>query len=237
MFSPFLSLQTILASVLVPIFLMSYIYKRDTFQKEPWRLLLKAFGFGVLSALLTLVVDTGLAFILPSSPESPFGKAFYEAFFGAAIPEEFCKLLMLYLCIWKSPYFDEYYDGLEYAAFVGLGFAALENVLYTISYGWGVLILRHVFSLPGHVFFAIFMGYFFSLARFHYDERKKYLALAFVVPVILHGLFDIVLMYKDNLSNNEGSDGVIAILFLAFLVFFFFLWRFAVRRVKEMSGK
>ena len=178
----------LIASLLPVVLLMFYIYKRDTFQKEPFPLLLKAFGFGILSALLDFLVANGLNFIIPKPSDTTFGIALYEAFVSAAIPEEFCKLLLLYLCIWKNPHFDEYFDGLEYAAFVGLGFAGFENVLYVMQYGLGVAVGRAFTAIPAHFFFAIFMGYFFSLARFHYQERKKYLLLAYFIPVLLHGI-------------------------------------------------
>ena len=109
----------LIASLLPVILLMTYIYKRDTFNKEPWPLLMKAFGFGVLAALLDFAVASFLQRVVPHPVSTPLNDAVYEAFVCAAEPEEFCKLLMLYLCIWKNPHFDEYYDGLEYAAFVG----------------------------------------------------------------------------------------------------------------------
>ena len=230
----------LIASLLPVALLMGYIYKRDTFQKEPWPLLMKAFGFGILSALLDMFVANGLNFIVPRPADTPLGNALYEAFVSAALPEEFCKLLMLYLCIWKDPHFDEYYDGLEYAAFVGLGFAGLENVLYILQGGLGLAVGRGIFAVPAHFFFAIFMGYFFSMARFRYSERRKFLALAYIIPVLLHGIYDAVLMYMNNLNATDVPQDVNALsgsLYAAFLVFFFFVWRAATRRVNKMSGQ
>ena len=235
-------MSIILTAALLPVvLLMFYIYKRDTFQKEPWSLLLKAFGFGVLAALLDMLVASALSFVIPKLADTPFMDALYNAFVCAALPEEFCKLLMLYLCIWKNPYFDEYYDGLEYAAFVGLGFAGFENVLYILQGGLGLAVGRGIFAVPAHFFFAIFMGYFFALARFRYSERRRYMTLAYIVPVLLHGIYDFVLMYMNNLNGEsdvmqEASPTSLA-LYVAFLVFFFFVWRAATRRVNKMSGQ
>ncbi len=223
------------------VLLMTYIYKRDTFQKEPWPLLLKAFGFGVLAAFLDFAVASFLQRVVPHPVSTPLNDALYEAFVCAAAPEEFCKLLMLYLCIWKNPHFDEYYDGLEYAAFVGLGFAGIENVLYIMTGGLGLALGRAVFAVPAHFFFAIFMGYFFSLARFRYEKRRIYLFLAYIIPVVLHGTYDAVLMYINNLQGETDTlqdvDTLSGILYAGFLVFFFFIWRFATRRVRKMSGQ
>lgn len=230
----------LIASLLPVVLLMAYIYKRDTFQKEPWPLLMKAFGFGILAALLDMLVASGLNFIIPKPSDTPLGDALYNAFVSAAFPEEFCKLLMLYLCIWNNPHFDEYYDGLEYAAFVGLGFAGIENVMYIMQGGLGLALGRGLFAVPAHFFFAIFMGYFFALARFRYSNRRRYLALAYLIPVVLHGTYDAVLMYINNLNGTDMPQEVDALagaLYVGFLVFFFFVWRAATRRVNKMSGQ
>lgn len=230
----------LIASLLPVALLMGYIYKRDTFEKEPWPLLLKAFGFGVLAAMLDMFVAGALNFLIPKPSDTPLADALYNAFVSAAFPEEFCKLLMLYLCIWKSPYFNEYYDGLEYAAFVGLGFAGIENVLYIMQGGLGLAVGRGLFAVPAHFFFAIFMGYFFALARFRYNMRRKYLTLAYLIPVALHGTYDAVLMYMNNLNDTDilqEANAITGILYIGFLVFFFFVWRAATRRVNRMSGQ
>ena len=203
-------------------------------------MLLKAFLFGILAAVLDIVVANLLPMLIPQPANTPLNNALYTAFVEAAMPEEFCKLLMLYWCIWKSPYFDEYYDGLEYAAFVGLGFAGIENVLYVIYGGLGLALGRGLLAVPAHFFFAIFMGYFFALARFRYDRRKVYMFLAYIIPVILHGIYDAILMFVDNLSkidNLEEVNSLSSTLYIIFFVFFFLIWRRAIKKVKRMSGQ
>ena len=157
----------ILTASLAPvIFLMIYIYTKDQFQKEPFKQLMKAFLGGILAGLADVLILN----ILGIDKLHPFpgahGQAFFQAFFLAGIPEELFKLLFLYLFIWRSRYFDEYYDGIEYAAFVGLGFAGLENIMYVWQGGLGVAVSRALFAVPAHFFFAIIMGYFFAFAKF-----------------------------------------------------------------------
>ena len=203
-------------------------------------MLLKAFFFGILAALLDIVVANLLSKLIPPPASNPLNDALYTAFVGAALPEELCKLLMLYWCLWKSPYFDEYYDGPEYAAFVGLGFAGIENVLYVLYGGLGVALGRGLLAVPAHFFFAIFMGYFFALARFRRKRRKYYMFWAYIIPVILHGIYDGILMFVDNLSKFENLEEVNTLsgtLYIVFFIFFFLVWRMAIKRVKRMSGQ
>ncbi len=230
----------LLASLLPVVILLWYVYRHDSYYKEPLSLLLKAFFFGILAALLDIVVANLLSKLIPPPASSPLNDALYTAFVGAALPEEFCKLLMLYWCIWKSPYFDEYYDGPEYAAFVGLGFAGIENVLYVLYGGLGVALGRGLLAVPAHFFFAIFMGYFFALARFRRKRRKYYMFWAYIIPVILHGIYDGILMFVDNLSKFENLEEVNSLsgtLYIVFFIFFFLVWRIAIKRVKRMSGQ
>lgn len=219
--------------------LLAYIYRRDTFNKEPFPLLAKAFVFGILAALLDLAVASFMNFIIPHPVSSPINDALYTSIVSAAMPEELCKLFLLYACIWKSPHFDEYYDGIEYCAFLGLGFAGFENVLYVLQGGLGIAFSRAIFAVPAHFFFAIFMGYFFSMARFNRRKRKRYMLLAYLVPVTLHAIYDFVLMYSNNLVESEFaiSEYTSGMLSIIFMVFFFFVWRFAIKRVNKISGQ
>ena len=225
----------LIASLAPVIFLMIYIYAKDQFQKEPFGQLMKAFLGGILAGVL----DVLLLSVLGIANLQPFpgahGQAFFQAFFLAGLPEEFCKLVFLYLFIWKSQYFDEYYDGIEYAAFVGLGFAGLENIMYVWQGGIGVAISRALFAVPAHFFFAIIMGYFFSFAKFRPEKKNWYLLLALLCPAILHGIYDFVLMYANLIQTTNTTTATF--LNLGFFIFFIFIWKLAIKRVRQMVGK
>ena len=225
----------LIASLAHVLFLLWYIYNHDKYQKEPLRMLLKALLGGVLAALLDILLLSIVSVIYSPAFTDGMQAALYQAFGQAALPEELCKLIFLYAFIWNSQYFDEYYDGVEYAAFVGLGFAGLENVMYVMQGGLGVAVGRALFAVPAHFFFAIFMGYFFSMAKFKPWKKTTYLLLALIVPVILHGIYDFILMYRDVITQTDTATA--SILSIGFFVFFLFVWRFAIRRVKKVVGK
>jgi len=225
----------LIASLAPVLLLLWYIYHHDHYQKEPLPMLLKALLGGVLAAGLDILLLTVVSLFFNPSFSNGMYSALYQAFGQAAMPEELCKLIFLYAFIWKSPHFDEYYDGVEYAAFVGLGFAGLENVMYVLQGGLGVAVGRALFAVPAHFFFAIFMGYFFAMAKFKPWKKGFFLLLAYIVPVILHGIYDFILMYRDVLG--DANTTITSFLSLGFFFFFFIVWKVAIKHVNKMVGK
>ena len=125
----------VIATALIPALILGWwIYRKDSARPEPPRMLIKAFLYGVGSTFVSLLISTllGVMGFLVYDLES-FTGAVSTALFAAALPEETAKLLMLWLLLRRNPYYDEYLDGIVYAACVGLGFAATENVLYLLQ--------------------------------------------------------------------------------------------------------
>lgn len=211
--------------------LLYYIYRKDRFRKEPVPELLKAFAFGVLSVFASLVISTpaGMLGLFSDSPET-FAGALATSFFGAAIPEETAKFAMFWLLVRRSRYFDEHMDGIVYASCVALGFAALENVMYLfMNYdAWvSVGITRAIFSVPGHFFFGILMGYHYSLVRFDplAPKRNRYLIL--LAPILAHGAYNSILFVL------EISPRFSLVLGICFLVICNELRKWCSRRIRE----
>lgn len=125
------NLLVFVAALLPALIALYIIYKKDSKNPEPTGLLAKAVFFGVLSAPLSLLISTPLAAmgLYGEDSNTVVGKLAL-AFFGAAIPEECMKLLMLWLVVRNNKYFDEHFDGIVYAVCIGMGFAGIENVLY-----------------------------------------------------------------------------------------------------------
>lgn len=201
-------MQTILVLIaaLAPVaVLIYYIYRRDKYQKEPVKELLKAFGLGIMSVFASLLISTPLGSmgIYGNEPSTLWG-ALSTSFFGAAVPEEIAKFLMFWLLVRKNRFFDERMDGIVYASVVSLGFAAVENIMYLVSNyeSWmAVGISRALFSVPAHFFFGVLMGYYYSLYRFCPSESKAYGWLILGAPIIAHGLFDTVLFSVNVLPS------------------------------------
>ena len=179
--------------------------------------MVKAFLLGVLSVLVSfcMSIPLGVIGLYPIEATSILG-SICTAFFGAAIPEEIAKFIMLWLLLRKNPYFDEKMDGIVYAVCVSLGFAALENIMYLYTNADSYLsvgIARAIFSVPGHFCFGILMGYYYSLAKFYPKTPKKNKALILVAPIIVHGLYDSILFI---INVTPAISGALLIVFLVF---------------------
>lgn len=209
--------SVILAAALLPaIVLMIIMLIRDKERPEPPRMLFKGVLFGVLSVFVSFTMSGPLSALTGSLDNySTFWGAMWNAFALAAIPEECAKLFCLWLLLRKNPYFDEHLDGIVYAVCVGLGFAAVENIMYVYEAGdnWAVTALvRGVLSVPAHFFFAVLMGYYYSLVHFGHHPRRNAVWVLFA-PILAHGIFDTIAMSQEV---SEGMEGLLAVALLLF---------------------
>ena len=223
----------ILVTALLPVVILLWlIYRRDKYCPEPSSQLFKAFWYGLLSVFLSLTISLPLDFFgVYSSEFSSLSGAFRYAFFGAAIPEEIAKFVMLWLLVRHSKYFDEAIDGIVYAVFISLGFAAFENVLYLFNNmdQWvAVGIVRALFSVPAHYAFGVLMGYYYSQYRFSVRPSSKVALCVLLVPIVFHGLFDFILM-----SFSSLPPFVLLFSLILFIVFCIKMHRFAQKRITE----
>lgn len=204
----------ILTVALLPVvLLLFYIYKTDP-QPEPKSQLAKAFSYGVLIIFPVLLVEFAVEMLLSGWMVFPLLGATLKAFFVAAIPEEGFKLLALLLLLRKNPYFDEHIDGIVYAVFVSLGFAAVENIAYLFDNQEEFLqvgVVRALLAVPGHYAFGILMGFFYSMYYF-VNRSQRNRILMFVAPVLAHGIYDNLLFWGE-VSPVLGGIGVIAVIF------------------------
>ena len=209
---------------LAPVFIIAaYIYFRDKYEKEPVRLLVFALLAGALAVLPILVLESFLSRFTNLLPHYP--AAAYQAFVVAAFSEELFKYLALYVLIWKSPEFNEKFDGIVYAVCVSLGFAAVENILYVTGGRIETGIIRAVTAVPAHAIFGITMGFYFGLARFYERERAMLKRKALLYPILLHGIYDFILF--------TGVSWLL-IVFVAFVVF---LYMSGLKRIKDLSAR
>lgn len=251
-------LSYLLAISLMPsIALMVYVYKKDRCEKEPLKLLALLFGVGVFSCIPAIIcelifdsVNTNLFKIIGfSAAQEDLGKniiyQFVDNFLGVALFEEFFKWLFMYLVTRNNKNFNSLFDGIVYAVFVSMGFASFENIFYVLEGGLSTAAIRAVTSIPGHMFFGVFMGYYYGqwhLQKVASDYEKiyakcglitikppafsggKYMALCLIVPILFHGFYDFCLSVDSALFN------------LVFFIFLIFLYIKSFSTIKKMSA-
>lgn len=226
----------ILAAAIVPgLLLLYYVYSRD-FNPEPKRMIYKGFFYGALSVFVSTLISGPLMNLgLFVNNPGTFMEAVKVSFFGAAIPEESAKLLMLWLLLRNSREFDERYDGLVYAACIGLGFACVENLMYVVSSGaawFYVSTTRALFAVPGHFAFAVAMGYYYSKNHFEWYRTSAWDKLkVWLVPVLLHGAYD-TLAFSSSIA--PAWSGLITV---ALIYFCLRLFRFTRKRILDEAER
>jgi protease PrsW len=200
-----------------------YIWFRDRYEREPLRMLVFSLLAGAV--IIIPVVFTEGFISQPAEFMDDIPAALWKGFAVAGFTEEAFKYLALYLLFWKSREFNDKYDGIVYATFISLGFAAIENILYVYSEGYATGMVRAFTAVPAHAVFGITMGFYFGIAKFYPKKRKYMLFMAFCLPFLLHGIYDFILM--------TGIDW----LWVVFLVFLLFLYISGLRRLRNLSDQ
>ena len=228
---------TVIVIALIPVvLLLFYILRKDRRAPEPARQLVKGFMFGILSLPLSFCMSAPFGYfgLYVDEPVTVWGSVM-TAFWGAAIPEEIAKLIMLWLLLRKNRHFDEKLDGIVYAVCVSLGFAAGENLLY-LFYNYDsfltVGIMRALFAIPAHFSFGVLMGYYYSLVKFYPKSPAKNKAMVILAPILAHGIYDSILFALDV------TYPAVALLLLAvFLAFCFLMWHYVTSRIREHMAR
>ena len=203
-----------------------WIYLKDRYEKEPLNVLLKFFILGVLVSGFSIIIEK---FLVDISNFSGYSYIFYMSFIVAALTEEGIKALILIPVLLKEKHFNEKLDGIIYSVFLSLGFATIENIIYLffedINFAYEVGLTRAIISIPAHIIFAINMGYYVSKYRFNNKntQKKQYIIRAILVPVLIHGLFDFILMIQYRWA---------IIVFIAYIVF---LWKISLDKLDEYT--
>ncbi len=196
------------------ILLMRYVYQQDSIEKEPPQLLISLAWHGVLAALVSIVLEMIAQSILNVTLDQNDPRYQYVlAFLCVAAIEEGTKFFFLYHRTWHDPNFNFRFDGIVYAVFVSLGFAAFENVKYALP--------RAILAIPGHMGFSVFMGVFYGRAKLKYDMGDRFgstlnLIFAYVSAVALHGIYDSCCMSGTKQSTALFVLFVIAMYLIVF---------------------
>ena len=216
-------LLTVIVASAPSLFLLTFFYLKDRYEREPLQHILMAFGLG----LYAMIAGHGMA----STAESWVSRDWllmggepaklFDAFILSGFVEELAKWVVLVAAVYHWDEFDEPLDGVVYGVAVALGFATLENMLFVTRLGLGVAWQRAVFAVPAHALFGATMGYYAGRAKFDRGGKLwRDRALCLFAPTGFHGVYDYAL------HRGMGAHVWIVISLLSVG-----LWTFVLRRV------
>lgn len=226
-FSSVLSLAALLAFAPTIIYALM-IWWLDRYEKEPIPLLLAAFVWGALPAIiLALVLELGLDVPLQQFLPLEQERDFTTASLVAPLVEEAAKaIILVVLFVAYKREFDNVLDGVIYGAMVGLGFAFVENVLYFASAAYpgdiGVgepnvdqmvslwALRAGIFGL-NHSMFTAFTGAALGLARSLSSGWQRGLvpSLGLGTAMIFHGVHNSLVSAVGILADSEDNGGLV----------------------------
>ena len=215
------------ALALIPVIgLLIFIYLKDKKEKEPIGLLIGLFFAGMATAVTAIIGEAiGQAVLNAVFPYESIFSAFVLALFIVAPCEELGKYVVLRLITWKSKHYNYSYDAIVYAVFASLGFACIENVGYVFSSGISTAFLRMFTAVPGHACFAVFMGYFYSKAKYAKITKNKSASstnnlLSIIIPILVHGLYDGIL-FAARATDEDVIMGLAVLAWIGFVIAMF----------------
>jgi RsiW-degrading membrane proteinase PrsW (M82 family) len=186
--------------ILLPVlFWAGYHYYKDRCLPEPPGHLALMFLLGIASSYLAMYMYQALgliglrydAFLLAET--NPFGLLAYSLLAIGPI-EELAKMIPFLLIAIRFKEFNEPIDGIIYASFIALGFAAIENVQY-VEFASASQALARGFAGPVvHIVFASIWGYYIGQAYLCKKHFGRILVAAFAASAALHGIYDFVVI-------------------------------------------
>ena len=191
-----------------------YFLRRDVHPEDNSQVI-KIFGYGILSALPTALIQLGILDLL-SPWKNNIWKTIFILVFSVALTEEFMKYLVVKGKILKSSHFDEAVDLPLYMIISALGFAAAENILIIASIGKLPFIGANSFSAVStgqmailglyrfisatflHALSSGTLGIFLALGICNQKNKTKLIIAGFAVAIFLHALYNFSIMEIDN---------------------------------------
>ncbi|MGM0431441.1 MAG: PrsW family intramembrane metalloprotease [Spirochaetota bacterium] len=189
-----LTINVVLA-VLPALYLLVRFYRKDTYQREPGRLVIFACLTGIAVIFPVALLETVLASV--AADMSLIGYALFMGFVTAALVEETSKYLVVVLLLRPRSAFDETTDGIVYTIAASMGFALFENIMYSAQSPVTVALLRGITAVPLHAVASGIMGYYIGAAKF---ETSVSSLKGLVIAVMIHGLYNFLLMTQSLLG-------------------------------------
>ena len=180
----------------------------------------------LLSAIL-YVLSRVLKAVLLKNVNALAYQAIYT-FIVLAFAEEIIKYLAFRFVLKKNPYAYSWADVTAFMVIIGTAFGLIEDVPYAIGASPIIMLVRG-FTM-GHIGYGFVMGWFYG-KRLH-TGKKRYGAIAILLPWLIHGLYDFSLS-PELLEVNDNFAIIGVSLALLDVVLLILMLRFFIRAKKQ----
>lgn len=189
------------ASTLPALGLAGYFWYGDPTTREP-----------LIGLAVTFLLAVGFASV--AGVVNTFAQPFFQVFGIVGVTlfyflivgpiEETVKWLAVRVYAFRSDSFRTVVDGVVYGAMAGVGFAAIENLLYILMFsvemttaGFAVqqdqaieIATQRAFVGPGHVIFSAWAGFYLGLAKFNHSKRGPIVVKGLIIAAFIHALYN-----------------------------------------------
>ena len=218
--------------VLLPVlFWAAYHYHKDRHLPEPVGNLVLCFALGIAASYLSKGLYLSLDWwdlrydALLLADTNPLGLLAYAVLAIGPI-EELSKLLPFVLIVLRMKAFDEPMDGIIYASFIALGYAAAENVHYLEFLTPFEAAARGFAGPVVHILFASIWGYWIGCA--YLAGRSIWLCGlgGFAIAAVLHGLYDFAVLLNPAWALPVAASGILVL----------WIWRLRLLRALHLNA-
>jgi protease PrsW len=219
-----LALAALLAFVPTLIYAL-LVWWLDRYEKEPLPLLIVAFLWGAVPAVILAIAlevwaDIPLQTLILAEAPREFASV---SLVGPAVEEAVKAIILVVLFVAYRREFDNVLDGIVYGAMVGLGFAMVENVLYLLTFayeGGGGANIGSMFALwllraglfgLNHSMFTAFTGAALGLARsLKAGWQKGFVpVLGLLAAILFHALHNGLTSLVGIVGEDQQSTDLV----------------------------
>ena len=138
------------------------------------------FIIGIVISFIAYFIEKNIAAF--SSGSNTVGQAMKEAFILVALPEELTKIIFFTIGLWLLKKWNiKPTHIIIFGISISLGFASLENVLYSYRFGVSTSIIRFFTAVPAHAFFGLVIGVGGSLIFFRLSRLRIFVLVLLTI--------------------------------------------------------
>lgn len=226
-----LSILFFLLSIVPTVLIFVWLRNRKKEDPEYKKCADSALIRGLISVFPVIGVSAVFYIILRLTRLQDTNVILYNGFYKIivlAFAEELVKFFAFRFMLKKKSYEYTWADITALMTIIGLGFGLIEDIPYAIGATPIVMLVRG-FTM-GHIGYGFIMGWYYGKRL--YTDKKVYGVIAFLLPWLLHGLYDFSLT-PEFIAINEGFMLIALALAVLDIVLLVLMFLFFIRARKK----